>query len=588
MLIWLTEISVKPYAGLRVAACGLGLQALLLAYPTPAKAQFSGGNGSESNPYKITTAEQLSAIRSCANQYLSFILINDLDLQGYDAGDSGGWLPIGHENQAPFNGTFNGNGKTIRNLTICRPSMEQVGLFGYIAQGAALLNLTLENAYIVAGKDVGSLVGIMVQSSVVSGCHSSGLVKGKVSVGGLVGYARTGSLVKNSSTDCTIYGFGDYTGGLLGEMYAATIENSFSKGHIYSATSNTGGLVAYLSHGSTMLNCYSVAHVTDIDDTVNYHMNQNSGGLLGQAFYKSRIENCYASGNVLGGFSVGGLAGYVAQDVHMQNNVALNRLVEGNDQVHELLGGEDMTISPGHQYKRRDMQVKKKDAPPSSYISDLNHDIEFEEAQVPFYKSIGWQFGVDENHPWCFNDSTGYPELWFEGLPLSSLSLSTNLVTLYPGDTCALLEPVFEPANARLKLVSWSSGNPEVASVDSNGMLIANDLGFTTVQLESVDGNHKAVCRVNVIPRPSDTGGVEEEQVTLHLYPNPVRDVLNVIASEQIFEVKVYSTMGQLLIERRNLLQSFTAVDVSHLPKGMYLVVVRTLNGNRTLKFVTL
>ena len=54
-----------------------------------------------------------------------YILINDIDLEGYD------WAPVGVSGNS-FTGELNGNGFVIRNLEIDNPTEDRQGLFGYL------------------------------------------------------------------------------------------------------------------------------------------------------------------------------------------------------------------------------------------------------------------------------------------------------------------------------------------------------------------------------------------------------------------------------------------------------------------------
>ncbi len=69
----------------------------------------------------------------------NYRLMADIDLSSVD------FAPIGSE-EIPFTGRFEGNGKTLSNLSIERGAASQnLGLFGCI-KGAEIVNLTLENA----------------------------------------------------------------------------------------------------------------------------------------------------------------------------------------------------------------------------------------------------------------------------------------------------------------------------------------------------------------------------------------------------------------------------------------------------------
>ncbi len=89
--------------------------------------------------------------------------------------DAKGFTPIG--GTTPFQGIFDGQGHTIKNLYINRKNKEKLGLFGSI-KGAKICNLTI-----------------------------TGSIKGKNNVGGICGDAQGGStavLIENCNNECTI------------------------------------------------------------------------------------------------------------------------------------------------------------------------------------------------------------------------------------------------------------------------------------------------------------------------------------------------------------------------------------------------
>lgn len=75
---------------------------------------------------------------------------------------------------------------------------------------------------------------------------------------------------------------------------------------------------------------------------------------------------------------------------------------------------------------------------------------------------------------------------------------NTNPDILYSGDTFKL-NAVVEPANATNKTVSWLSSNPDVASVDSDGVVTARTAGTVTITATADNGtvNATAIIRVN-------------------------------------------------------------------------------------------
>ena len=114
----------------------------------------------------ITTAEQLAALAVSVNDGNNYSGVTiklgaDIDLSGHN------WTPIGTTSSNSFSGTFDGDGKTISNLTVNLPNNYNVGLFGH--SKGTIQNVTLTNATVQGKNFVGGLVGS--KSGTVSGVY---------------------------------------------------------------------------------------------------------------------------------------------------------------------------------------------------------------------------------------------------------------------------------------------------------------------------------------------------------------------------------------------------------------------------------
>ena len=101
-------------------------------------------------------------------------LMNNIDMTGID------WIPVGQTGgyaaKTYFQGTFDGNGKTISNLTVTHweegsngGKNYASGLFGFIdAAGATVKDLTMDNANVMGSHWTGAIVGYL--SGEISGC----------------------------------------------------------------------------------------------------------------------------------------------------------------------------------------------------------------------------------------------------------------------------------------------------------------------------------------------------------------------------------------------------------------------------------
>ncbi len=86
---------------------------------------------------------------------------------------------------------------------------------------------------------------------------------------------------------------------------------------------------------------------------------------------------------------------------------------------------------------------------------------------------------------------------------VESVQLDTDAAVLTEGDTLTLTATV-NPANATNKAVTWSTNNPDVATVD-NGLVTAVSAGTATITVTTVDGAKTATCTIEVeAAAPSD------------------------------------------------------------------------------------
>lgn len=232
------------------------------------------GDGSVDNPYKISTAAELAWFRDYVNngsQFASATLTADIDLSEFcHAADAAtnteelSWDPIG--NGKMYCGTFDGNGKTIRNLYINSTFIYR-GFFGY-ANSGSIKNITFDNAKVKNTNKFGTgiLTGgfekctienikILANCSVegtentggiagagagyISNCENRAMVNGTNNVGGIVGYGE-GSL-QNSANYGDISGVAQ-VGNLIGFAAAVNLNNVLGVGKV-TATDQKGGLL---------------------------------------------------------------------------------------------------------------------------------------------------------------------------------------------------------------------------------------------------------------------------------------------------------------------------------------------------------
>jgi len=326
----------------RIVSLFLSLMMILGAIPLAelkiSASPFTGGDGSEGNPYLVSTPEALDAVRNDLNAH--YLQIADINMSAW-----GNWKPIGKYSiftydARPFTGSYNGNGFSISNLTIINnePQTDQYserhGLFAY-TQNAAIKNITLKNIDYHFDKSTtnytdqaarqyhfGAVVGgicAMADGGVFEGCTIHGRISLKncasAAVGGIVGssiYPGTTVINSHNYADITINSNQKYNddpkkgiaeincGGIVGLGGMGDITLSSNHGNI-SAIGDYSVMVGGIAGETSSLieNCVNFGKITAKTTSDDYY----------GSYYDSKLGN-YVTVNSNYWCMAGGIAGY--------------------------------------------------------------------------------------------------------------------------------------------------------------------------------------------------------------------------------------------------------------------------------------
>ncbi len=323
---------------------------------------FDGGDGSETDPYRIATAEQLAFLASEINSGKSytgkhFALVADLDLAEVP------WTPIGNGTYS-FDGFFDGKGHTISNLNITNghkyvsseasevPKKQYTsGLFGSCTN-SVIRNIKIDHAYISITNtrdqrkiNAGILVGdmrtdtaleitdVIIDNSSIVCDFEQELIPAGQGLGGIAGYIRTTTEAK-----CTLSNLqstiaisiengrarDNYIGGIVGQAVIRDLCDVKNCASYLSVQLNTEQFIknnylaafGYLSAQNNKVsieNMFSKVSVNMIfDKTINpprFTANIISG-----------LTSCGVQG--LGGFRFENVFGFVEQKDHTSGEIA--------------------------------------------------------------------------------------------------------------------------------------------------------------------------------------------------------------------------------------------------------------------------
>ena len=190
-------------------------------------------------------------------------LMNDITLPEVGEGESN-WEPIIKSEYYGYIAVFDGNNKTISNLTISKPGTNNVGLIGKLEAGS-VRHLTLENVKISGRSTVGGIAGEMNGRGTIENCTVSGEITSKGTTGGIVAKVTTNTgivtgCVNHANINVTISSSTAYSvGGIVGNIEGVCL-SSGNTGNITVTSTyngfNVGGIVGNAENYSSAYKCY--------------------------------------------------------------------------------------------------------------------------------------------------------------------------------------------------------------------------------------------------------------------------------------------------------------------------------------------
>ena len=328
---------------------------------------YSGGSGTEDDPYQISSGRELARMASQVNHGNEFQahyrLTRDIDLNHAE------WTPIGSKG-TPFTGVFDGRGFSITGCRITQTYMA-AGLFGWASDGSKISNLTLTDVQISTGTTtedayyaglVGYLGGTVSDCNVYGSVLISDITAEESFVGAIAGFTELKAEIKNCRSEASVgtnssrgsLNIGNLVGCNMGTVSACFSTGSTNAEQVYrGANAYVGGAIGYnmglavmcassdntvsasgrgelwcggfMGSDSTLLSltskCFSKSTVVVENENYIDNILSYAGGFAGQAI--GAIKDCYAASAISGTMEtangapcVGGFAGLAGGSIY--------------------------------------------------------------------------------------------------------------------------------------------------------------------------------------------------------------------------------------------------------------------------------
>jgi hypothetical protein len=512
--------------------CLLGIAGLLLCVNSHA---YSGGNGTEQNPYLISSKADMEMLASEVNSRQShkgdyFLLTRDLTTP---ADTITGIIGSSY----PFSGIFDGGKHEIAVKINTTAGYVYAGLFGYI-DGATIKNLGVSGSVKAIGSSIfayaGGICGMISETNrtTITNCYNNGSISSEASTfsssGGICGriYSDANTTISNCYNNGNISseaGSASYSGGICGEVDSdanTIISNCYNNGSISSEAnsfSSSGGICGDVSsEGSTPIsNCYNTGSISSESNSFS-----RSGGICGDVSSDANtpISNCYNTGYICSDKCAGGIAGEI-----YDNGIIINCYNIGNVSSSDYAGGIVGSVRKG--------EIQ------NCFVANC---------QIANTGRYAGRIGGDRSSS-SFNPYTNnYAE--------HSVSINGELVS----DQDENENNGKDITLPNLQDQAW----------------LASNLFWDFDNVWEIKSGEFPILR------RYDAGTASISPVTplfeVSVYPNPVRQYLYIQCESPVEKVEIYNQTGMMVLRNTNCSEK---IDVSALSKGIHVLKVYTGSG---------
>ncbi len=291
---------------------------------------ISGDGDSAGSAMTFTTADQLVAFAKSVNNGTEstsgrfYALGADINLSGID------WEPIG-TNTHPFQGSFDGNGATISNISIKDETTPEgpdygVGFFGLVKADG---DISIKNLNLASGKIeslayvAGSIVGRTAGSGTITieNCTNNVPITSDNCAGGILGLCwqdpNGSTIIRNCHNTAEMQATGDNdvagagyddgkAGGIVGAKHGyqgyLEIDSCSNSGHIHGGIQGDGGLIGFAGAGLYLHDSINSGAIGGTDSPY-------AGGMVGliNVGHGFRFERLTNTGSVTATDAAGGM-----------------------------------------------------------------------------------------------------------------------------------------------------------------------------------------------------------------------------------------------------------------------------------------
>lgn len=155
---------------------------------------------------------------------------------------------------------------------------------------------------------------------------------------------------------------------------------------------------------------------------------------------------------------------------------------------------------------------------------------------------------------------------------VTGIEIDMESVNMYIGDDM-VLSATITPDNATNRNIRWSSIEESVVSVDTNGVIHANQVGYTYIYAISADGGYSSKCKVNVF---NHVAGVTLDKSYLSMQPGDSENIQATVFPDDALLMDVeWSSSNPDAVT----VDQFGKIYVKSVSKEDVIIIAKTIDG---------
>lgn len=467
----------------------------------------AGGDGTESNPYLVST---LGDLRQIATEPTAYYKQTNSIYMGA-AGST--WTPV-----ESFSGSYDGDGYNLSGMVV-ESDDYYAGMFGLLESGASVKNIIFDSPEITVNSETGYagvVAGWAYANNTIDNIHvhnaSITSTDGSTvnAAGGIVGEIYlSGTITSSSFNNGTIDLPGsESVGGIAGGTRTSASITACAVSATINASTDVGGIVGKLGR--------SAGEVADCHANVDITAKNTVGGIAGSS-QRSAIARCYAEGTITAseedkwgdGFLTGGIIGSLAPDYYSSTTAVVENCLANLSSITTAEDAEAENLTVGRivgystdtdadcieagytekglasNYANSEMTINGEtitDSDATDSNGESKDEADFTRAFFTDY--LAFVYGETVAEPWKEN-SEGLPLLYFEG---ENLTDEIKAVPSTGGSSLTLSDGAISSENAKRIDVYSVSGMRIAGAKGSTLNTSALKEGIYVVVVTTADG----------------------------------------------------------------------------------------------------